>query len=289
MQEALLYQKLDDNQVKCLACHHYCLINPGKRGICQVRENQKGTLYSLNFGKTIAASLDPIEKKPLYNFLPGSMIYSFAAAGCNFHCPWCQNWQISQVNHSTRLIKGQAISPEEHLANARDNNCPSIAYTYSEPTVFLEYALATMIPAQKNGLKNIWVSNGYMSQETLDLIIPYLDAANIDFKGDDLVYNKYCGGSVQAIKKTLTRLYAAGVHLEITSLIIPGVNDNPEQLRMISQFIADQLGTDVPWHISRFFPNWKMADLPITPKETMFQAKKIGEDAGLTYVYLGNV
>jgi len=290
MKEAILYQKLENQTLGCRVCNHGCVISDGARGICGVRENRQGQLYALNYGKTIAAHIDPIEKKPLYHFLPGTMIYSFAAVGCNFRCSWCQNWQIAQSPKQNRPVEGVDISAEEHVKRALENACPAIAYTYSEPTVFVEYALDTMKLARSKGLKNAWVTNGYMSRETLDTVIPYLDAANVDYKGpNDGVYEKYCGGKAEPIMQNLKYLYEAGVHLEITTLIVPGVNDKPDQLEQISRFIAEELSRDVPWHVSRFFPAWKMADRQATPLETLDMAGTIGKKAGLKYVHLGNV
>jgi pyruvate formate lyase activating enzyme len=247
-------------------------------------------LYALNYGKCVAAHIDPMEKKPLYHFLPQTRIYSFAAVGCNFHCLWCQNWEISQSPKPDRPIEGIEITPAEHVERALAYACPSIAYTYSEPTIFLEYALETMKLARGKGLKNVWVTNGYMSHETLECIIPYLDAANVDFKGpNDHVYEKYCGATAEPIMENLKALQAAGVHQEITTLIVPGVNDQAGQLEVIAQFVATELGADVPWHVTRFFPAWKMLDVEITPLATLQLAKTIGEQAGLRFVHVGNV
>jgi pyruvate formate lyase activating enzyme len=290
MKEAILYHKLDNNKVNCAVCNQRCIIPEGKRGICGVRENQQGCLYTLNYGKTIAVNIDPIEKKPLYHFLPKTKIYSFAAEGCNFRCSWCQNWEISQNPKPNKPVQGIDISPEEHVKRTLNYACPSIAYTYSEPTIYVEYALDTMKLAHENGLKNVWVSNGYMSRETLDIIVPYLDAANFDFKGpNDGVYEKYCGGKAEPIMENLKYLSKAGVHVEITTLVIPGINNKPEQLEKIAQFIAGELGPDVPWHVSRFFPAWKMNDTPITSVETLTTARSIGQKAGLKYIHIGNV
>ena len=290
MKEALLYDKTTDGKVKCAVCNHRCLISEGKRGICGVRENRQGVLYALNYGKCVAAHVDPMEKKPLYHFLPGTRVYSFAAVGCNFRCQWCQNWEISQSPKPDLDIEGVDISPTEHVAQAIEYDCPSIAYTYSEPTIFLEYALETMKLAHEKGLKNVWVTNGYMSRETLDCIIPWLDAANVDFKGpNDHVYEKYCGATAEPIMETLKYLRKAGVHQEITTLIVPGVNDQPRQLEIIARFIATELGLDVPWHVTRFFPAWRMMDTPITPLSTLHLARAIGEQVGLQYIHVGNV
>lgn len=290
MIEAILYKKLNDNKIQCIACNHRCTIDDGGKGICFVRQNLQGKLYTLNYGKTAGLNIDPIEKKPLYHFMPGSRTYSFAAVGCNFRCDWCQNWEIAQAPRLTKSIEGVEISPEEHVKRALEAGCPSISYTYTEPTVFLEYALETMIIAQEKGLKNIWVTNGYMTRETLDKITPYLDAANVDLKGySDKVYEKYCGGKAKPVMDNLQFLYREGVHVEITTLVVPGVNDEKEELEGIAGFIAKDLATDVPWHISRFYPAWEMQGTPVTPIKTLEMAELIGKKVGLQYIHLGNV
>lgn len=290
MKEAMLYQPLESGKCRCAVCNHRCTIAEGKRGICGVRENRQGKLYCLNYGKSIAVNIDPIEKKPLYHFLPGTRVYSFAAVGCNFRCSWCQNWEISQSPKPDKPVQGTEISPAEHVRQALKYSCPSIAYTYSEPTVFLEYALETMKLARENELKNVWVTNGFMSRETLDAIIPWLDAANVDYKGANSgVYEKYCGGKAEPIRENIKYLHEAGVHQEITTLIVPGVNDQTDQLETIARYIAEELSPDVPWHISRFFPHWLMLDTPITPLQTLEKARDIGKKAGLKYIHIGNV
>jgi len=290
MRESLLYEKKDDGSVICKTCSHYCHINEGKKGICRVRKNHKGKLYVLNDGRSIASSIDPVEKKPLYHFLPGTRAYSFAAAGCNFKCPWCQNWRISQQPMRDGTVAGEEVTPKEHVRYALAHGCASVAYTYTEPTIFLEYAYDTMRLAKKKNLNNIFVSNGYMSKETLDLIIPYLDAANIDLKFfDDETHQKYTGGKLQPVIDSIKRLYDENVHVEITTMIIPGLNDDEKQLRGIASFIHDDLSDDVPWHVSRFFPAWKMKDKHPTPVDIMKKARKIGQDIGLKHIHLGNV
>lgn len=289
MKEAMLYEKLENNMVKCNVCNHRCVIKDGKRGICRVRENRDGTLYALNYAKAVAVHVDPIEKKPLYHFMPGSSAYSIGTEGCNMKCTWCQNWQISQSPEADEDVRGRDISPKEIVQGALEHDCESIAYTYTEPTIFLEYALDTMRLAKEKGIKNVWVSNGYMTRETLDEIIPYLDAANIDHKGPDKLYKEHTGGSIEPIKENLKSLHKAGIHLEVTTLLIPGLNDKEDDLKDIAKFISRELSPEVPWHISRFYPGWKMQDVQITPMETLKKAESIGEKAGLKYIHLGNV
>jgi len=286
----LLYDQLDQLSVQCNVCNLRCVIHDGNRGVCRVRENHNGFLYALNYGKAIAVGVDPIEKKPLYHFMPGTKTYSFATMGCNMKCSWCQNWEISQNPSAHQPVAGAYITPEDHIKRAKSLNCPSISYTYSEPTIFLEYALDTMIKAKESGLKNIWVSNGLMTRETLDLIIPYLDAANIDYKGpDDEFYKKYCNGKASYVMDNMKYLFEKGIHFEITTLVIPGLNDQKYQLEEIAQAIISNLSPEVPWHISRFFPGWKMKDTPVTPIATLKMAYEIGKQAGIKYIHIGNV
>jgi len=290
MYEALLYEKLNDQRVQCHVCAHHCVIEASRRGLCGVRENREGTLYALNYGLSISVAVDPIEKKPLYHFLPHSKIYSFATVGCNLRCSWCQNWDISQHPKPMKPIAGYPITPQQHVERALENKCPSIAYTYSEPTIFLEYALATMRLAHANNLKNVWVTNGFMTKSALDMIIPYLDAANVDYKGPrNGVYDLYCGGNAEPVIENMKYLQKAGVHLEITTLVIPNINDKIGQLTEIAETIVRELGGDVPWHVSRFFPAWKMFDHAITPLATLELAKSIGEKAGIKNIHIGNV
>ena len=290
MKKALLYEKLANLQVRCDVCHHHCVIMDGHRGLCGVRENQDGTLYALNYGKTISAALDPIEKKPLYHFFPHTTIYSFATVGCNLRCSWCQNWEISQASKPQKPMIGDIMSPEEHVEWAQRYGCPSIAYTYSEPTIFLEYAWDTMKIAKEQGLKNVWVTNGYMSGAALELILPYLDAANVDLKcSDDDISMKYTGGKLMPVIDNIRTMLEHKVHVEITTLVIPGVNDTQEQLQTIVDLIVKNFGVDVPWHISRFFPAWKMKTTAITPLRTLEIARDLGLKAGIKTIHLGNV
>lgn len=289
MKEALLYEKLSDNKVRCLVCNHYCIIAEGKRGVCGVRENIKGTLFALNYGRTIAIQIDPLEKKPLFHFLPRTKTYSIATVGCNFSCPWCQNHQISQSPKKNRGVLGDYLEPKIHIEGAKKYNCDSISYTYTEPTIFLEYALDIMKLAKQNNLKNIWVSNGYMSKETLNLITPFVDALNIDLKGfNDELHKKYCGGSIKPIIDNIIEFYKRGIHIEVTTLIVPGYNDNIEELSKIADFLAN-LDKNIPWHITRFYPAWKMIDIYPTDINIMKKAKKIANEKGMLNVHLGNI
>lgn len=290
MKEALLYQKLEHNKVRCNLCAHRCVINPNKKGICRVRENSDGILYTKVYGRTVTQNIDPIEKKPLYHFYPGSKAYSIATAGCNFQCCFCQNWHISQIINEEVLKLGQNITPEQIVSNTKQSECQSIAYTYTEPTIFFEYSYDTARIAREAGLKNIYVTNGYMTEEMLAMISPYLDAVNVDLKAfREKTYRQIIGARLQPVLDNLKKIKQLGIWLEVTSLIIPGVNDDPREIRDIANFVAKELGSDIPWHISRFSPAYKMKEVPATPLQTLQMAKEIGHEAGIYYVYLGNV
>ena len=293
MHEALLYEKLSEKKIRCNACNHRCIIAQNKRGICGVRENHDGKLYSLVYGKIIAEHIDPIEKKPLYHFMPGSFSLSIATVGCNFRCLHCQNADISQITKEKPedvKILGEDIKPEKIVQDALDNKCPSISYTYTEPTIFVEYALDCMKLAKENDLRNVWVSNGYMTKDTLDLVGEYLDATNIDLKAfTEEFYQEVCGARLKPVLENLIDIKKRRIWLEVTTLIIPGKNDSEKELKQIAGFIKDELGDDTPWHVSRFFPHYKMPDVPSTPVEKVYEALEIGEKVGLKYVYPGNV
>ncbi len=292
MKEVYLYKKLKNKKIQCQNCAHYCIVSPTKRGICGVRENQNGKLYALNYGKAVAIHIDPVEKKPFFHFLPGSQSLSIATVGCNFKCLSCQNWDISQMPQLTHRIEGENISPEEIVKTALENKLPSISYTYTEPAIFSEYALDTMRLAKKKGLKNNWVTNGFWSKELFDLVSPYLDAANVDLKGfTDEFYTKYCGGRLQPVLDTLKRLKEKKIWVEVTTLVIPTLNDSEEIFQNIAKFIKNDLGSETPWHITQFSGaiSWKLQNLPETPVETLEKAYKIGKEIGLKYVYTGNV
>jgi pyruvate formate lyase activating enzyme len=288
--EALLYERLEQNRVRCNLCAHHCVIPDGKLGACRVRKNVDGILYTLVYGRTISQNVDPVEKKPLYHFYPGSLTYSIATPGCNFRCQWCQNWQISQMPRERELITGRKATPEEIVGSALESGSHSIAYTYTEPTIFFEYAYDTARLAHQAGLANIFVTNGYMTQEMLELFHPYLDAANVDLKAfRKESYRRYVGAGFQPVLDNMKLIKKLGIWLEVTTLVIPGINDNLAELRDAAHFVAQELGAETPWHISRFFPAYKMANFPPTPLKILQQAQKIGREEGLQYVYVGNM
>ncbi len=289
MKEAGFYEKLEDLDLQCHLCAHRCRIHPGKRGICGVRENRDGTLYSLVYGRLIAANVDPIEKKPLFHFLPGSRSYSIATVGCNFQCLFCQNADISQAPREHGRIVGETVDPEEVVEDARRTGSASIAYTYTEPTIFMEYALDVAEKARAEGLRNVFVTNGYMTAEALRQAEGLIDAANVDLKAfTDAFYRKQCGARLQPVLDTLRLMKSMGIWLEVTTLLIPGLNDDPAELRDIARFLVT-LGPETPWHVSRFHPTYRLTDRPSTPVETVRKARDIGLEAGLHYVYTGNV
>ena len=289
MKEAYLYEKLEENKVRCVLCNHRCLIQEGKKGICGVRENRAGTLISLVYGRAIARHVDPIEKKPLFHFLPGSRSYSVATAGCNFKCTFCQNADISQMPADRNQIWGEDAAPPTLVEEALAQKAASISYTYTEPTIFFEYALDTARLAVKEGLRNVFVSNGYMTEECLKEISPDLHAANVDLKAfTERFYKQQCGAKFEPVLKTLRTMKEMGVWVEVTTLLIPGLNDSPEELRGLARFLAD-LDPNIPWHISRFHPSYRLMNVPPTPAESVRRARDIGYDAGLRYVYSGNL
>jgi len=294
--EAYLYKKLTAKKVRCKNCAHYCNISPGKRGICGVRENIGGKLYALNYGKVIACHVDPVEKKPLFHFLPGSYSLSISTIGCNFSCLNCQNWDISQRfkenSPAGGEIPGENISPQEIIKLVIKKKLPSISYTYTEPAIFSEYALDIMKLAKKKGLRNNWITNGFWSKELFGLISPYLDSVNVDLKSfSDEFYVKNCRAKLQPVLDTMKLIKKAGIWLEITTLIIPTLSDSEKTFKDIAKFIKEELGPETPWHVSRFSGtiSWKLQHIPETPVETMKAAYQIGKETGLKYVYTGNV
>ena len=286
----MFFEKFGDKLVNCNLCSHRCsYIAHSKRGICGVRENRNGNLYSLVYGKVVASAVDPIEKKPLFHFLPGSKSYSIATVGCNFHCDNCQNYDISQLPKERNRIIGRELSPEDIIFAAIENKCESISYTYSEPTIFFEYAYDIARLASKKGLKNVFVTNGYITEDALREINPYLDAANIDLKSiSDDFYRKNCGARLQPVLDSIRLYKSLRIWIEITTLIIPSLNDSEEEFRKIANFIKE-LGEETPWHITQFHPTYNLIELPSTPITTLRKARDIGLETGLRYVYEGNV
>lgn len=302
MKKALLYKKLGNNVVQCTACCRYCKISPGKTGICGARYNQDGDLQLLVYGNLIDICIDPIEKKPLFHFLPGTGILSIGTIGCNFGCEFCQNWEISQLpgilkqdtESPEKYVQkvtsfGRFISPRELVQICVDKKIPSIAYTYNEPSVFFEYAYDTSRLAHKAGIKNVFVSNGFASREAIDKIAPYLDAINIDLKAfSEEFYRDLCKAKLQPVLDNISYYYGKGIWTEVTTLVIPGRNDSSQELKEIARFLAT-ISKSIPWHISRFSPTYKLLDVSSTPKETIRKAYEIGKEAGLLYVYAGNL
>lgn len=287
IREAMFWKSLNAD-VLCGLCNHNCRIRPGKRGICGVRENRDGKLMSLVYGNLVAACADPIEKKPFFHFLPGSLAYSIATSGCNFRCLHCQNADISQTPRETGRIPGDFVPPEDVVSQALDLGCQSIAYTYTEPTIFFEYAFDVAELANRSGLKNVFVSNGYIGEEAAKKIIPILNGINIDLKGDDQFYRKVCGAELEPVKRNIEFFSKSGVWVEVTTLLIPGYNDSEAVLQDLAAFLAG-LGRDIPWHISAFYPMYKMKDVPRTGISSLRRGLKAGRDAGLRYVYAGNI
>ena len=289
MKEAYLYERLQNEKVRCLLCNHHCLIKNGRKGLCGVRENRSGMLISLVYGKVIAGHCDPIEKKPLFHFLPGTRAYSIATVGCNFRCLFCQNADISQMPTDHAQIMGQDMTPEGIVGEALRTRSATLAYTYTEPTVFFELAVDTARLAAPKGLKNIFVSNGYMTVQCLQDIFPDLHAANVDLKAfSETFYKEQCGAKLGPVLKTLEAMKEMGIWLEVTTLLIPGLNDSAEELKEIAKFLSG-LDRSIPWHISRFHPTYRLTHIPSTPPERIRRARDIGYEAGLKYVYTGNL
>ncbi|OHB83026.1 MAG: AmmeMemoRadiSam system radical SAM enzyme [Planctomycetes bacterium RIFCSPHIGHO2_02_FULL_38_41] len=289
MKEAMFFEKLENKKVRCNLCRHHCVIANGKKGICRVRENQEGILYSLVYRKLISDNIDPIEKKPLYHFYPGTTSFSIATVGCNFRCLNCQNYEISQLPKDHEQIIGRDIAPEKIVEDALSYNCKSISYTYTEPTIFFEYAYEVAKIASSKSIKNVFVTNGYITRGALKEIKPYLHAANIDLKSfSNETYKKICGAKLEEVLDCIRSYKEMGIWIEITTLIIPEVNDSISELKQIANFICS-VGPEIPWHVSRFYPRYRLIEKPPTPIELLSTAHQIGIDAGLRYVYEGNV
>lgn len=285
--EAILYEKVD-NALNCKICQRRCIISPGKTGFCQMRENVDDKIYSLNYAAVSSAAVDPIEKKPLFHFYPGSMVFSLGSVGCNFRCRHCQNWGISQAELENTPTRD--MLPEDAIRLTKEYECKSIAWTYNEPTMWFEYTLDSAKIARKEDIKTIYVTNGYMSEESFQEIKPYLDAANIDLKGmTEKFYQDLCEARLEPVLDTIVKMHDAKIHIEITNLMIPGYNDSDEDIRSLVKFMADEVGVEVPLHFTRFFPQYQMQELPPTEIKYLEKAHKIARDAGMKYVYIGNV
>jgi pyruvate formate lyase activating enzyme len=290
MKEALLYDKLESGSVKCRLCRHGCRIKDGHKGICRVRENSGGTLYTMVYDKVISSNIDPIEKKPLFHVAPGSRSFSVATVGCNFRCSFCQNYSISQMPRDEGRIVGEAFSPADIAAGAMRSGCKTIAYTYTEPTIYYELARDTMVEAKKLDLMNVFVTNGYMTRDMLDDARGLLDAANVDLKAfNRQFYKKYCKARLEGVLDTLVYMKKMGIWVEVTTLLIPGLNDDPGEVRDMARFIRTQLGSGTPWHVSRFYPQYREHGIPPTEASALQKVRQIGLDEGLSYVYTGNL
>lgn len=290
MLEARYYEKLEGNKVHCFLCRHNCIISSERSGLCGVRKNKDGKLYALTYERCIAKHVDPIEKKPLFHVLPGTTSYSIATVGCNFRCAHCQNFEISIMPRDEEIIMGHIYPSKNVVKDAVTYGCKSISYTYTEPTIYFEYAYDTAVLAKDMGLKNIFVTNGYTGDKPLMDIAPYLDAANIDLKAfTEDFYHKICGAKLKGVLETLLLYKKLNIWIEITTLIIPGYNDSEEELRNIAKFIKNDLGDFVPWHVTAFYPTYKLTDAPRTPMSKLKKAWEIGKAEGLKFVYTGNI
>jgi pyruvate formate lyase activating enzyme len=286
-----LSRPLKNNYVQCTACEHWCAIAPGKAGKCGVRRNLDGALRLVVYGKAVAVHVDPVEKKPLHHVLPGSDIFSIGTVGCNLTCAWCQNWDISQHKEfdAQRDYIGDSWPPERIVETCIGRRIPLVAFTYNEPAVYFEYAYDTARRARDAGLRTVFVSSGFETLQALDTIAPYLDAINVDLKAfDEQTYRVYCGARLAPVLRNIRHLVSLGVWTEVTTLVIPGLNDGDNELRAIADFLA-AISPDIPWHVSGFVPHYRMRDRPSTPAETLRRAWEIGRNAGLRYVYTGNV
>ncbi len=288
IKEAMLYDKLDNNRVQCNVCSHRCIIKSGKKGFCRVRENRDGTLYTLIYGIVSSEAVDPIEKKPLFNFYPGSLSYSLGTVGCNFRCRHCQNWTISQVGHDqAHYIE---IMPDEAVSHALKSGSKSISWTYNEPTIWYEYIYDCAKLAKENGLATVYVTNGYITPEALHKIAPYIDAFRVDIKAfTEEFYRNVCSAKLAPVLESVILAKELGMHVEVINLVIPTLNDSADEIRQLCKWICDNPGADTPIHFTRFHPYYKMRDFSSTPVKTLEMAHDIAKEEGLRYVYIGNV
>lgn len=287
MKEAVLWEK-KNGKVRCNLCNHFCLIGEGQTGLCGVRLNRNGKLYSLVYGKTVAENVDPIEKKPLFHFLPGTLAYSIATVGCNFFCAFCQNYEIAHPPKEGEIFYINQTTPEKIVQSSLSSECRSISYTYTEPTVFFEFALDTARIAKENKIKNNFVTNGYISKEALKMISPFLDGANVDLKGDEEFYKKLCGAKQKPVIENIMLMKELGIWVEVTTLLIPEYNDSEKQIKEIAKTIKN-IDNSIPWHVTRFYPAYKMNSHYQTPIDKIKMAREIGLETGLKYVYTGNL
>jgi pyruvate formate lyase activating enzyme len=275
--------------VRCLACAHRCVLRPGRIGICGVRQNRGGWLYTLVYGEVVAAKAEPVEKKPFFHFMPGSYAYSVGAKGCNFHCAYCQNWEMSQAHREGLVPESRNLAPEEVVEEAVAAGVRSVAYTYVEPTIFIEFALDSMVRARSAGLHNVFVTNGYETPEAIALVAPYLDAANIDIKAaSDSFYRRTCGATWEPVRDCVVEMRRRGIWIELTTLIVPGLNDDRHELTALAEWIATAVGPETPWHVTRFQPAYRLTNLAPTEAATLVQTARVAREVGLRHVYVGN-
>lgn len=284
--EAILYDKIGKS-LNCKICERRCIISQGKAGFCQMRENDEGKLYSLNYAAASSVAVDPIEKKPLFHFYPGTTVFSLGSVGCNFRCKYCQNWGISQAE--LEHIPTRDMLPEEAIRLTKEYGCKSIAWTYNEPTMWFEYTLDSAKLAKKEDIKTVYVTNGYMSEESFQEINPYLDAANIDLKGmSNKFYEDLCEARLKPVLDNIIRMHDAHIHIEVTNLLIPGYNDSKEDIKALISFMVEEVGVEVPIHFTRFFPQYQMQNIPPTNIESLQRAHDLAKESGMQYVYIGN-
>lgn len=284
--EAILYDKIG-KALNCKICERRCIISQGKAGFCQMRENDEGKLYSLNYAAASSIAVDPIEKKPLFHFYPGTTVFSLGSVGCNFRCKYCQNWGISQAE--LEHIPTRDMLPEEAIRLTKEYGCKSIAWTYNEPTMWFEYTLDSAKLAKKEDIKTVYVTNGYMSEESFQEINPYLDAANIDLKGmSNKFYEDLCEARLKPVLDNIIRMHDAHIHIEVTNLLIPGYNDSKEDIKALISFMVEEVGVEVPLHFTRFFPQYQMQNIPPTNIESLQRAHDLAKESGMQYVYIGN-
>lgn len=286
--EARYYSKLNEKEIQCELCPHKCVVSNSQRGECGVRENRNGKYFTLVYNHPCALNIDPIEKKPLFHVYPGAKVFSLATAGCNLKCLFCQNWQISQAHPED--VEYVNLSPDDIIERIKLYKVNLIAYTYSEPTIFYEYMLAIAKKAKEEGIVNTSHSNGFINSKPLAEILGFMSAVNVDLKGfTEQYYKEMCGGELKPVLRSLKQIKKSGVHLELTTLIIPSKNDSPKMLRDMCKWIKNELGEDVPLHLSRFYPKYKLKNLPPTPVETLIKAREIAMEEGLDFVYIGNL